>query len=58
MGRHHMCIGHWKRAAHKDPTSPDLEVLLFHPAVELMANLKSISHSCDLFEVASAWELS
>jgi len=29
----------------------------FHPGVELRANLKSISHGCYFFEVASAWEL-
>ena len=27
-----------------------------HPAVELKANLNSISHRCHLFEVASVWE--
>jgi len=28
-----------------------------HPGVELRANLKSISHSCHLFEVVFVWEL-
>ena len=28
-----------------------------HPAVELRANLKSISHKCHLFEMAFVWEL-
>ena len=28
-----------------------------HPGVELRANLKSISHRCNLFEVAFVWEL-
>jgi hypothetical protein len=28
-----------------------------HVRVEMRANLKSISHRCHLFEVASVWEL-
>ena len=28
-----------------------------HPVVELRANLKSISHRCQLFDVAFVWEL-
>ena len=33
------------------PSSPN------HPGVELRANPKSISHRCNLFEVAFVWEL-
>ena len=28
-----------------------------HPGVEFRANLKSISHRCNLFQVAFVWEL-
>jgi len=32
-------------------------LVLYHPGVELKANLKSISHRCHLEEVAFEWEL-